>query len=89
MGKGKERRQQLRAQLKELSHKEIKAEVPREEPDDDGTHEKGSFAYGYCKTCDWQGHARRSRDKARRDALEHKLTCKGKHPVRMATTDER
>ncbi|WP_218917371.1 hypothetical protein [Luteipulveratus mongoliensis] len=84
------KRKKLHEQLKRLSHQEIKAKVPLEEPEEDHhIREHGSFTYGYCKSCDWQGRARRARDKARRDALEHKLTCEGKHKIRVATTDEK
>ncbi|WP_211206469.1 hypothetical protein [Demetria terragena] len=80
-------RRKVRERLKKLSHKELKAQVPREEPDTGDTREKGSFAYGYCKKCDWEGTGRRARDKARRDALEHTELCSGKHKPRIATTD--
>ncbi|MDE9365511.1 hypothetical protein PZ938_07825 [Luteipulveratus sp. YIM 133132] len=88
MGERTKKRKELRAQLKLLSHREIKAEVPLQEPDGH-TKERGSFTYGYCTSCDWQGHGRRARDKARRDALEHRMTCKGVHEIRVATTDEK
>ena len=35
--------------------------------DQHGTHEDGAFAFGYCKSCDWTGPARRARNKARKD----------------------
>lgn len=84
MGK---RREKIREQLKGLSHKELKAAVPREEPVDHGTKEKGSFTYGYCKSCGWEGGGRRARDKARRDALEHSAFCAKKGKIRVATSD--
>jgi hypothetical protein len=44
-------------------------------PDSDDGHqtsisERGSFAVARC-SCGWQGPARRARDRARRDAVEH------------------
>lgn len=81
------KRHQVRERLKKLSSKELKAQVPREEPNNGDTREKGSFAYGYCTKCDWEGSARRARDKARRDALVHAELCAGKHKPRIATTD--
>lgn len=82
------KRKKVRERLKSMSVKELKAQVPREEPQQPGDmREKGSFAYGYCKTCDWQGSGRRAREKARRDALEHAELCSGKHKPRIATTD--
>ena len=65
----------------------IDPQVPREEQRPGDTREKGSFAYGYCKSCDWQGSGRRAREKARRDALEHAELCSGRHKPRIATTD--
>lgn len=81
------KRSKVRQRLRSLSRKELKAQVPREELRKGDTREKGSFAYGYCRSCDWQGAGRRARDKARRDALEHAELCSGKHKPRIATTD--
>lgn len=53
------------------------------------TKEDGSFAFGYCKSCDWTGRARRSRDKAREDARDHREHCAGKGKVRLGATDHR
>lgn len=57
--------------------------------DEELTREDGSFAFGYCKSCDWTGRARRSRDKARLDARTHRAECPGKGKVRLAATDTR
>ncbi|WP_265443493.1 hypothetical protein [Flexivirga meconopsidis] len=57
--------------------------------DDDLTKEHGSFAFGYCKSCDWTGRARRSRDKARDDARDHHKLCDGKGKVVLGVTDHR
>ncbi|CAG7574426.1 hypothetical protein FB554_2607 [Barrientosiimonas humi] len=81
------KRRRVRERLAEMSRKELKAQVPREEQRPGDTREKGSFAYGYCKSCDWQGSGRRAREKARRDALEHAELCSGRHKPRIATTD--
>lgn len=87
--KRQERRDKLKAQLKQLSSKELKAEVPLEEEPDHGTKDVGSFTYGYCKSCDWHGHGRRARDKARRDALLHAAECPKKGKIRVGTTDHK
>lgn len=84
-------RKKVRQQLKDLSHKQLKKQVPRDEasaPLGD-SYDKGNFTYGYCKSCDWVGSARRARDSARRDALEHAALCSGKHKPRVATIDEK
>ncbi|WP_446666280.1 DUF6349 family protein [Flexivirga sp. B27] len=57
--------------------------------EDEPTKENGSFAFGYCKSCDWTGRARRSRDKAREDARDHRAGCSGKGKVRLGATDHR
>lgn len=57
--------------------------------DEDLTREAGSFAFGYCKSCDWTGRARRSRDKARDDARHHRSECDGKGKVMLGVTDRR
>lgn len=84
-------RKQVRDRLNELTPKQLKKQVPRDEesaPIGD-SYDKGSFTYGYCKSCEWVGSARRARDKARRDALEHSELCAGKHKPRVGTTDTR
>ncbi|YAL82894.1 hypothetical protein ACMYYO_13370 [Dermacoccaceae bacterium W4C1] len=84
-------RKKVRERLKRLDHKQLKKQVPRDEesaPLGD-SYDKGSFTYGYCKSCEWVGSARRARDKARRDALEHVELCSGKHKPRVATLDEK
>ncbi|GGB43374.1 hypothetical protein GCM10011492_37940 [Flexivirga endophytica] len=67
-------------------HKTTTPLVPLE---DELTREDGSFAFGYCKSCDWTGRARRSRDKARGDAREHRADCTGKGKVMLGVTDHR
>lgn len=57
--------------------------------DEELTKEDGSFAFGYCKSCDWTGRARRSRDKARDDAKVHHESCAGKGKVMLGVTDHR
>ncbi len=53
-----------------------------------GAHEDGAFAFGYCKSCDWTGPARRARDKARKDAREHQDDCPGKGKIRIGVTED-
>ena len=50
--------------------------------------EDGSFIFGYCKSCDWVGRARRARGKARRDAIEHAPSCPSKGKVRIGVTED-
>lgn len=50
--------------------------------------EDGSFVFGYCKSCDWVGPARRARAKAGRDALGHEETCTGSGKVRIGVTED-
>ncbi len=57
--------------------------------DEDLTKEQGSFTFGYCKSCDWTGRARRARDKARSDAREHRKDCDGKGKIMIGVTDHR
>ncbi|MEV4616195.1 hypothetical protein AB0K43_26905 [Kitasatospora sp. NPDC049258] len=40
--------------------------------------ERGSFAFAGC-SCGWFAPARRSRDRARRDAAEHQAEHRGEH----------
>ena len=54
---------------------------------DDGTQEDGAFSFGYCKSCDWTGPARRARDKARKDAVAHQRDCEGKGKIRIGVSD--
>lgn len=56
---------------------------------EESTRDEGSFTYGSCKSCEWRGRARRSRDKARSDAKDHKKSCAGEHKVKLKTTDHR
>lgn len=56
---------------------------------EESTKDEGSFTYGSCKSCEWRGRARRSRDKARSEAKEHKRSCDGEHKVKLKTTDHR
>lgn len=53
------------------------------------TVERGNFVFGRCKSCDWEGKARRSREKAKKDAAEHSDDCKGKGKVKVEETDLR
>ena len=53
-----------------------------------GAHEDGAFAFGYCKSCDWTGPARRARDKARKDAFEHQDDCPGKGKIRIGVAED-
>ena len=50
--------------------------------------EDGSFIFGYCKSCDWVGPARRARGKARRDAMAHAADCPRKGKVRLGVTED-
>jgi hypothetical protein len=50
--------------------------------------EDGSFTFGYCKSCNWVGSARRARGKARRDAEAHLTDCPGKGKVRIGVTED-
>lgn len=47
----------------------------------------GAFTFGYCKSCDWVGSARRSRGKARTDAASHLQDCSGRGKVRIGLAD--
>jgi hypothetical protein len=49
--------------------------------------EEGSFIFGYCKSCNWVGSARRARGKARTDALTHLPDCSGKGKVRIGVSE--
>ncbi|MET7639705.1 hypothetical protein [Streptomyces sp. NPDC005438] len=57
---------------------EERREPDPDQPDEDGhhtsTHEQGSFSLARC-TCGWHGPARRARDRARADALEHRASA--------------
>lgn len=57
--------------------------------DEELTKEDGSFAFGYCKSCDWTGRARRSREKARDDARHHRAECDGKGKIMLGAIDRR
>ncbi len=50
--------------------------------------EDGSFTFGYCKSCNWVGSARRARSKARQDAIAHLDDCPGKAKVRIGVSEE-
>ena len=56
--------------------------------DRSGTHDDGAFAFGYCKSCDWTGPARRARGKARKDALAHQDDCPRKGRIRIGVSDD-
>ncbi len=48
--------------------------------------ERGAFAVARCDRCGWQGAARRSRERARKD-LRHHLEDKPKHADHVSLTD--
>ena len=50
--------------------------------------EDGSFTFGYCKSCNWVGSARRARGKARQDAVAHLPECSGKGKVRIGVSED-
>ena len=50
--------------------------------------EDGSFTFGFCKSCNWVGPARRARGKATRDAEAHLPECKGSGKGRIGVTKE-
>jgi hypothetical protein len=56
--------------------------------DQHGTHDDGAFAFGYCKSCDWTGPARRARDKARKDAVSHQDECPSKGKIRIGVSED-
>jgi hypothetical protein len=56
--------------------------------DQHGTHDDGAFAFGYCKSCDWTGPARRARDKARKDAIAHQDDCPSKGKIQIGLSDK-
>jgi hypothetical protein len=66
-----------------------KSTTPLVRLEEELTKEDGSFAFGYCKSCDWTGRARRSRHKAREDARDHRHECSGKGKVMLGATDRR
>ena len=51
-----------------------------------GVEERGAFAVARCDRCGWQGSARRSRDRARKDLKQH-LEDKPKHADHMSLED--
>jgi hypothetical protein len=70
----------------------VKHQAHLERVDDDSgqpvTQDDGAFAFGYCKSCDWTGPARRARDKARRDAKAHMDECpEGKGKIRIGISE--
>lgn len=81
-----------RATLEKLENLEKAEKVEKLEQADRteafGAHEDGAFAFGYCKSCDWTGPARRARDKARKDALEHQDDCPGKGKIRIGVAED-
>jgi hypothetical protein len=48
----------------------------------------GSFTFGYCKSCNWVGPARRARGKARQDAIAHAPDCRGRGKVRIGVSED-
>jgi hypothetical protein len=65
-----------------------RATITQVEAESVAVREEGSFTFGYCKSCNWVGAARRARGKARRDAEEHLPDCSGNGKVRIGTTNE-
>jgi hypothetical protein len=60
-----------------------------EDPKHPVTQDDGAFAFGYCKSCDWTGPARRARDKARRDARAHMDDCPaGTGKIRIGISED-
>ena len=51
-----------------------------------GVEERGAFAVARCDRCGWQGSARRSRDRARKDLRQH-LEDKPKHADHVSLED--
>jgi hypothetical protein len=66
----------------------VKHHATLEAVDQHGTHDAGAFAFGYCKSCDWTGPARRARDKARKDAAAHEDDCTSKGKIRIGVSDD-
>ncbi|KRV51189.1 hypothetical protein AQ490_02395 [Wenjunlia vitaminophila] len=62
-----------------MTSREPSGPVPEPDAHRAGTTEDGSFCTARCR-CGWAGPARRSRDRARRDAAEH-LTSLRPGPV--------
>ncbi|MFC3805904.1 hypothetical protein [Terrabacter sp. MAHUQ-38] len=65
-----------------------KHQATLEPVDQHGTQDDGAFAFGYCKSCDWTGPARRARDKARKDAVAHQDDCPSKGKVRIGVSED-
>ncbi|PWJ26620.1 hypothetical protein ATK17_2787 [Branchiibius hedensis] len=68
-------------------HEVVELPLKGKAKDDPPTEDVGSFTFGYCTSCDWRGRARRSRDKAREDARDHRVECDGKGKVHVGATD--
>ena len=66
----------------------VKHHATLEPVDRHGTHDAGAFAFGYCKSCDWTGPARRARDKARKDAVAHQDDCSSKGKIKIGVSDD-
>ncbi|KYH42928.1 hypothetical protein [Branchiibius sp. NY16-3462-2] len=68
-------------------HEVVELPLKGKAKDDPPAQDVGSFTFGYCTSCDWRGRARRSRDKAREEAREHRAECDGKGKVHVGATD--
>jgi hypothetical protein len=66
----------------------VKHHATLESVDRHGTQDAGAFAFGYCKSCDWTGPARRARDKARKDAVAHEDECTSKGKIRIGVSGD-
>lgn len=78
MGKGKKKDKHPKSKKKsgkrvidEVAYQQVKKAEKTEEKQVPYTVDKDKFTYGKCPICGWKGKARRSRDKARRDAADH------------------
>lgn len=65
-----------------------RATITQVDQDAVAVREEGSFTFGYCKSCNWVGPARRARGKARRDVEGHLPECTGNGKVRIGVTNE-
>lgn len=87
MAKGSKSQRGAKKRGKKDEHLVVELPLKNKDEDEASIQDVGSFAFGYCTSCDWRGRARRSRDKARSDAREHRSDCSGKGKVHLAATD--
>lgn len=80
VGKNKWTSVKLRLKPPIGGHKKLTVEVKEKHL----TEDVGSFTFGLCKSCDWRGPGRRSREKARDDVSHHHDKCAGKGKTVMA-----